>query len=157
MDEINEIEQLAALAEQQDQGHQSEWEPVPEGQEVVEAPEMETSELCTALLSIGFSLIASRRGEHWELNRTEAVETGRAVGAVLDKYFPDLAASSGVEVTAVMTLGMVLMGRVAEDKKVAAAKEVKDTPKASPVQQPVSGQNDAPEFTGVDLSNVDAA
>ena len=157
-DQFEEINQLANFADQNDAGQESEWEAIPEGQEVAEAPEMETSELCTALLSIGFSLVASRRGEHWTLNRTEAEETGKAVGAVLDKYFPDLAATSGVEVTAVMTMGMVVMGRLATDKKVADAKEVKDTPQPTQAAQPTQNkQNDAPEYMGVDLSNVDAA
>ena len=156
-DQFEELNQLADFADSKDAGQETEWQAIPDGQEVeTEAASMETAELCTALLSIGFSLLAARRGEHWALNRTEAEETGKAVGAVLDKYFPDLAETSGVEVTAVMTMGMVVMGRLAQDKKVAQAKEVKDTPAPAP-QQTHNKEPDAPEFTGVDLSNVDAA
>jgi len=153
---ITEIEQLAALAESQDATQESEWQATDLAAPEDEADSMETGELCTAILSIGFSLVASRRGAHWELNRTEADETGRAIGAVLDKYFPDLAGSSGAEVTAAMTIGMVLMGRFAEDKRI-QEKEV--GPKAKP-EQPKPAQpatNDAPENAGFDLSNVDAA
>ena len=149
---LTEIEQLAALAEAQDATQESEWQAT----DLAEAEDagMETGELCTAILAIGFSLIASRRGGHWELNATEADETGKALGAVLDKYFPDLAGSSGAEVTAVMTLGMVLMGRFAEDKRI-HEKEIGPKAKAEPEQQ-AKKQNDAPENSGFDLSNVDA-
>ena len=148
--QFEELEQLANFADQADAGQQSEWEAIPDSESLAEPPAMETAELCTALLSIGFSLVASRRGDHWNLNRTEAEETGKAVGAVLDKYFPDLAQTSGVEVTAVMTLGMVCMGRIAQDKKIAAEKEVTETPPPPP--PPATAQ----EYVGPDLSNVDA-
>lgn len=148
---LSEIEQLAALAEAQDESQESEWKATE-----LTSPEnesMETGELCTAILAIGFSLVASRRGGHWELNPTEADETGKAIGAVLDKYFPNLAGSSGAEVTAAMTLGMVLMGRLAEDKRI-QEKEVGPQSKTAPEKRQTA-QNDSPENNGFDLSNVD--
>ncbi len=154
---ITEIEQLADLAESQDANQENQWQATDMESPENEEPSMETGELCTAILSIGFSLVASRRGAHWELNRTEADETGRAIGAVLDKYFPDLAGSSGAEVTAAMTLGMVLMGRLAEDKRI-NEREVGPKAAAEPQRAKARTQpNDAPENDGLDLSNVDAA
>jgi hypothetical protein len=153
---ITEIEQLADLAESQDANQESEWQATDLAVGDDGSASMETAELCTAILSIGFSLIGSRRGAHWELNRTEADETGKAIGAVLDKYFPDLAGSSGAEVTAVMTLGMVLMGRFAEDKRI-HEKEVGPKANDKPPKSETRATNDAPENAGFDLSNVDAA
>jgi hypothetical protein len=152
---ITEIEQLADLAEHQDASQDSEWKATDVSAPEDTADSMETGELCTAILMIGFSLVASRRGAHWELNRTEADETGKAIGAVLDKYFPDLAGSSGAEVTAAMTLGMVLMGRLAEDKRLHEI-EVGPKAKAKPAAPEKQATNDAPENAGFDLSNVDA-
>ncbi len=86
------------------------------------APEMATGEMVASLLHIGFGLVASRRGQHWALNEAEAQETGNAIGAVLDKYFPDLA-GQGVEVTAVMTCAMVLTPRLMQDKAINAEAE----------------------------------
>jgi hypothetical protein len=148
---IEEIENLAAFAEEEDTNQENEWQATDLAVGDDDSASMNTAELCTAILSIGFSLIGSRRGAHWELNRTEADETGKAIAAVLDKYFPDLAGSSGAEVTAAMTLGMVLMGRLAEDKRI-QEKEV--GPKAQP--QPAAN-NDAPENKEFDFSSVDAA
>jgi hypothetical protein len=151
---ITEIEQLADLAESQDANQESEWQATDLAVNGDDSASMETAELCTAILSIGFSLIGSRRGAHWELNPIEAEETGKAIGAVLDKYFPELASASGAEVTAVMTLGMVLMSRYAEDKRI---KEKEVGPKAKEAAPETRATNDAPENAGFDLSNVDAA
>lgn len=108
------LEQLEALAAAED------FQPGPEsaleGEHQHAEPEISTGELCTALLSIGFSVVASRRGSHWALNETEAKETGQAVGAVLDKYFPDMA-NHGPELTALMTVGAVLTPRLMIDKQ----------------------------------------
>jgi hypothetical protein len=81
-------------------------------------PEISTGEMCSSLLMIGFNLIGSRRGDHWNLSQEEASETGNAVGAVLDKYFPDMS-NQGVEITAVMTCAMVLTPRLMADKQYA--------------------------------------
>lgn len=83
---------------------------------------MDTGEMMTSLLQIGFGLVASRRGDHWALNEAEATETGNAIGGVLDKYFPDLS-NQGVEVTAVMTCAMLLTPRLMTDKQLAAQRE----------------------------------
>ena len=89
-----------------------------QGEQAEAQPEISTGEMCSSLLMIGFNLIGSRRGDHWNLTQEEATETGNAVGAVLDKYFPDMS-NQGVEITAVMTCAMVLTPRLMADKQYA--------------------------------------
>jgi len=89
------------------------------GEHEAAQPEISTGELCSSLLMIGFNLIGSRRGDHWNLTQEEATETGNALGQVLDKYFPDMS-SQGVELTAVMTCAMVLTPRLMADKQLEA-------------------------------------
>lgn len=119
-------QQMADLSSLEFQAASEDYEPSNDamaGQhEAAEQPDMSTGELCSSLLMIGFNLIASRRGQHWQLTTDEANETGNALGAVLDKYFPDLS-NQGVEITAVMTVGMVLTPRLMADKQVQEAEE----------------------------------
>lgn len=124
-------QQAADLSQLEFHAAAEDYQPGPEIEagevEAANDPEaMDTGELCASLLSIGFGLVASRRGDHWALNESEATETGNAIGAVLDKYFPDLA-SQGVEVTAVMTCAMVLTPRLMADKQLAAQREQAET------------------------------
>lgn len=140
-----ELEALAQQAETED------FIPEPdtvEGEYQSAEPEaISTGELCAALLSIGFGLVASRRGDHWKLNEAEANETGQAVGAVLDKYFPDMGAH-GPELTALLTVGAVLTPRLMADKqiesqraKARAEQQAKQQPK--PDEKP---EVQSPEF-----------
>lgn len=119
-------QQMADLSSLEFQAASEDYEPSNDamaGQhEAAEQPDMSTGELCSSLLMIGFNLVASRRGQHWQLSPDEATETGNALGAVLDKYFPDLS-NQGVEITAVMTVGMVLTPRLMADKQQAEAEE----------------------------------
>lgn len=46
------------------------------------------------------SIVAARRGDHWNLKPDEAEQIGMAAGAVLDKYMPNVEA--GPEFTLVM-------------------------------------------------------
>ncbi len=112
--QLEQLEQLASTAGAED------YQPTPEEVQAEEeaADQISTGELCTALLSVGFSLVAARRGDHWTLNEAEARETGNAVGAVLDKYFPDMN-QHGPELTALMTVGAVLTPRLMTDKRIA--------------------------------------
>jgi hypothetical protein len=89
------------------------------GEHEEDQSEISTGEMCSSLLMIGFNLIGSRRGDHWNLSQEEASETGNAVGAVLDKYFPDMS-NQGIEITAVMTCAMVLTPRLMADKQMEA-------------------------------------
>lgn len=116
-------QQEAELAALEQAAANEDYQPGPDeplaGDHEAAEPEISTGELCTSLLSIGFNLVASRRGDHWRLSDGEAHETGQALGAVLDKYFPDLS-NQGVEVTAVMTCAMVLTPRLMQDRKIEA-------------------------------------
>jgi hypothetical protein len=79
--------------------------------------DMPTGEMVSAMLMIGFELVASRRGEHWRLSPSEAQQTGAAMGDVLDKYFPDMT-SHGAEITALMACSMVILPRIGQDKAI---------------------------------------
>lgn len=137
-----EIEALAAQAENED------FTPEPEalqGEYQSAQPEQQqisTGELCTTLLHIGFALVAARRGDHWKLSAQEAAGTGEAVGAVLDKYFPDMPAH-GAEIVAVIAVGSVLAPRLAVDSQISKEKP-KQAPK-NPEQK--DAKEDAPVFT----------
>lgn len=122
VDEGN-AQQAADLSSLEFQAANEDYQPGPDdpltGEHEAAEPQISTGELCTSLLMIGFNLVGSRRGGHWNLTPEEATETGNALGAVLDKYFPDLS-EQGVEITAVMTCAMVLTPRIMQDKQIAA-------------------------------------
>lgn len=87
-------------------------------------PEMDTGAVCDALVGLAFGLLADRRGPHWALSKTETDQLGSAVGAVLDKYLPDI--NTGTEIVLVVSLLVIVGPRVAADKAYAeAAAELK--------------------------------
>lgn len=88
--------------------------------------DIDTGEMLCSLLTVGFGLVAARKGEHWNLSEAEAKQTGAAVGAVLDKYFPDLT-QHGPEITAVMACSMVFVPRIMADKQI--EKQIQDVEK----------------------------
>ena len=89
-------------------------------------PEISTGELMTQFLSVGFGLVAVRAGEHWVLSTDEAEIAGNAYGDVLDKYFPDLSGMGGVEVTAVMVTGSLMIPRMMANKPKETTQENND-------------------------------
>lgn len=112
--QINDLEDIAAaeMAESDNSGEETSAAETP-----LDDPKMDTGQMITALLIVGFDLVASRRGPHWKLKESEALETGKAVGTVLDKYFPDMT-SHGPEITAVMACTMVMIPRLHVDKQI---------------------------------------
>ncbi len=124
-DNLSQAEQLTDLDNLAQQAANEDFIPEPDQVhqgEVETAPEISTGQMVTALLSIGFNMVAGRKGSHWNLSAEEATETGEAIGGVLDKYFPDLS-ESGVELTACMTVAMVLTPRLMMDKQIEAKAE----------------------------------
>jgi len=121
--QVAELEQLAQQADGEPLG--GEYvpgdEPAPDGP----AGNIETGEILAPVLQITFGVIAAKRGAHWALTDAEAVELGRAYGAVLDKYFPDAANRFGVEITAIMVTAAAFGPRLIEDKRKAAEREAR--------------------------------
>ena len=116
--QVKELEQLeagAAAEEAQDQ----EGEFIP-GETQPEPEQSQTANVLAPMLQITFGLIAARRGKHWALSDGEADEAGKAYGAVIDKYLPDVA--MGPEVTAVMITLAIVGPRLGEDKRQEAKK-----------------------------------
>ncbi len=79
-----------------------------------------SAEVVQTLAAVTFNLVAVRRGEHWNLSAEEARQIGEAGGAVMDKWAPGM--KVGPEATLAVTLGVVAMGRLQQDKAIADAK-----------------------------------
>lgn len=107
------IEALAQQAEAED------YTPPPEdlkaqpGQPAPQAPDV--GEMMAGVLVLGFGLMASRRGEHWNLTEPEARELGSAIGAVCDHYFPGM--QMGPLPALAVVAGVVIGPRVMQDLK----------------------------------------
>jgi hypothetical protein len=148
--QADEIERLAAIAETEDAA------PLEGDYQEAEQPEMNTGELCTALLSLGFGLVAARKGQHWALSEGEATDTGQAVGAVLDKYFPDMS-GAGPELMAVLCLGTITIPRLMLDSKIEEQRQAqeakqKQTQEPPARHRPPAEKQDAPRL---DLGALD--
>lgn len=89
-----------------------------------EGVRVDTAEACSTLLLITFELIAARKGAHWKMDEAEAREAGKAYGALLDKYYPDM--QLGPEAAAVTVTAMIFLPRVAMDKALAEEKGRRD-------------------------------
>jgi len=113
------VEARAASAADDDAALEGEYQPSGESEQAGQG-DPSSEEVVTTLAVVTFRLIATRRGEHWQLSADEAQQIGQAGGAVLDKWAPDM--TVGPEATLAVTLGVVLVGRVQQDKAVADAK-----------------------------------
>lgn len=112
-DNTEALDALQAEAEQEE-GRTAEGEYIPGEGEGQGGPEMSTAEVCAFAARATFAVIASRRGDHWEISQGEADQLGEAYGALMDKYFPE--AQAGPELTAVVVTAMVVMPRAMQDK-----------------------------------------
>ena len=89
--------------------------------EAVEVQEIDTKAFLTDTLQLGFSVIAAKAGDHWALSGQEAEALAGAYDAVLDKYFPNIGKSLGVEVTAITITAMVFLPRYQQSAALRAA------------------------------------
>lgn len=117
--QIAELEALAAGAEECEQEYIPSGDPEP-------PPGPSSAELCEQLLALSFAVAAARLGEHWRLSPEEAAEGGKAYGALLDKYLPG--AELGVEATAVVVTGMIVLPRLLVEPPEPAAADEKEEP-----------------------------
>lgn len=81
---------------------------------------METEEMVTAVLTIIFSMMATRRGDHWALSDAESEMLGGALAAVLDKYMPDM--KGGPEATLIVVVLLIVGPRAAVDRNIKSQK-----------------------------------
>lgn len=79
-------------------------------------PELDTAQVIAPVVQIGFGIIASRRGAHWNLSKEETQALSGALADVLNKYMPST--SLGCEVTLLMTAGMIALPRLEADKRI---------------------------------------
>lgn len=105
-------------------------EPEPEAEsqsdDAVPGHGMDTGEMCSALFNVIFTLMASRRGDHWMLSDAEGEMLGNALAAVLDKYMPGV--KGGPEATLIVVVLLLVGPRAMADrqiKKVQASKPEK--------------------------------
>jgi len=82
---------------------------------------IDSGQLCATCLSVGFGIMAGRRGSHWALSAEEAEQLGNASGALLDKYCPDI--DGGPEYAFIIAVGMVIAPRLMPDKQIEAAND----------------------------------
>ena len=74
---------------------------------------LQASALFAQLFTVGFGVLATRRGSHWALQQPEASALGEAFAAVGDKYAP--AFESGPEMALALTALVVIGPRLATD------------------------------------------
>jgi len=132
--ESRQAEELDGFMFELDQADEQGWPAGPVKQELV--AEVPTAEIVAQLLGVTFGLIATKAGEHWALSEDEANVAGEAYGAVIDKYFPDAGQYMGVEVTALLITGGLIMPRLimSKQKKIEASPVVVEEENAKPVE-----------------------
>lgn len=118
---LDELDKLGQQAEFEEAAEAAEGEWVPGAQPDPEPAGPTAAEVVTPMVGLLFSVVAARRGEHWELKRQEAEALGGELGAVLDHYWPEqeMPPWVGLAVAGVAVLGP----RLAADKAIAAARE----------------------------------
>jgi len=79
-------------------------------------PDLDTAQMCTSVVSVIFTLVAGRRGDHWQLSGDEGQQLGGALAAVLDKYAPEF--KGGPEATLVLVALMIAGPRAMMDAKI---------------------------------------
>ena len=102
---------------------------------------LNSAEACKTFLLLSFELIASRKGAHWKMNEEEATEAGKAYGALLDKYYPDI--ELGPEAAAVTVTAMIFLPRIAADKALAAEQAKKEA-----AEEAAQAAADTPDLDG---------
>lgn len=110
-DSSPELDRLEAEAEADEQPEAEFVGKEGEGQ----ADAMSSADVCTLLAQTTFSVIAVRRGAHWELSKDEAAKLGEAYGVLMDKYLPE--GTSGPELTAVMVTAMIVFPRAQQEQE----------------------------------------
>ncbi|MBC54109.1 MAG: hypothetical protein CMQ34_09795 [Gammaproteobacteria bacterium] len=118
------------------------------------APTMETGEMCTALLTVIFTLMAGRRGDHWMLSDKESEMLGNALAAVLDKYIPKM--QGGPEATLIVVTLLIVGPRAMADRQVkkARAEQARAKPAKQDEKRKASEDQPAPQPAGADASDL---
>jgi hypothetical protein len=114
-DQSEALDQLQAEAEREE-GQTAEGEYIGAGEDETanQGPDMSSKDVAKLLASTTFSLVAARKGAHWDLEDGEADQLGEAYGALMDKYLPE--DTAGPELTAVLCTAIVVFPRVQQDR-----------------------------------------
>lgn len=99
--------------------------------------ELSTADICSTVVALLFGIVAARRGEHWNLGADEQKALGEALGAVVDKYLPNM--DTGPEAALVITAAIIIAPRLAVDRQESDKEPEKP---AAPVQEPGSVDGD---------------
>lgn len=111
-----------------------------------ESPQIETKELLYPIIDMAFTLMTN-----WNVKEKDKKVLAEAYGDLLDKYFPNAGAALGVEFTALMVTGMVVMPHYLKGKE---EKEVNEAPpqkqKTKKPMQDVNFADDLQEIINLD-------
>lgn len=80
--------------------------------EVEPEAEVDVEGALTGMLPIVMGLVATRAGDHWNMEGQEAANVSAALTPVINKYFPDAGRALGVELTAIMIVGAAVVPRM---------------------------------------------
>lgn len=94
-----------------------------------------TGEIILPIISVMSAVAAP----NWEISDEENTVLADAFGDLLDKYFPDAPSYLGVEITALLAVGMVVAPRIAEGKPLRHKIEPKDNDIVVPQNEQMQG------------------
>jgi len=103
----------------------------------VSVPEIPTAELLKPVLSVSWSVLNPSH----PLSDGHSAALAEAYAPLIDKYFPNIANSMGVELNAVIITGMVIAERMAESAAIRAEKEKAQANEKPTKQQPAPASN----------------
>lgn len=89
----------------------------------LEADAVELSVVATEMLRAPFSILATRRGEHWALTDEEAADFSLATSRVIVKYLPTIIAQYKVEAFFLLALVGIVGPRVRKDMDLTAERK----------------------------------
>lgn len=119
-------------------------------------PEVETAELLAPVIAITANILAP----NWQITDDETNQLATVYGALLDKYLPDNPASKyGLEITALMTTGLIFAARKGMPMKL-SEKEVNQDEATEQTQKiPVNHADVLPDkeqgYQDTNLANTD--
>lgn len=108
-------------------------DPEPEGEP---EPVFKSEQAMAMFVATVCELVASRRGDHWQLKPEEAKACGEAYGALIDAYLP--AESLGPGVMAITVTALVFGPRIQQDRVISQAAEPEPAKEPEPESKPVT-------------------
>ncbi len=75
------------------------------------------------MLALPFTIVAGRRGAHWELSDVERGQFSLAVSRVIVKYLPGILAKYKAEALLVLVSATIVVPRIRKDMELKAERE----------------------------------